>query len=120
MKYRHTIRGVTYNFDDLRVLLAKASPLRSGDELAGIAAVSSSERVAAQMALADIPLSQFLNDVVIPYETDEVTRLIVDSHDAAAFSPIGSFTVANCATGCWQSRLPAICFHLSPLPLRRR
>jgi ethanolamine ammonia-lyase large subunit len=77
MTYRHSIRGVTYSFEDLRTLLARASPARSGDELAGIAAASAAERVAAQMALADLPLSEFLNEAAIPYEEDEVTRLIV-------------------------------------------
>ncbi|MBB6146303.1 ethanolamine ammonia-lyase large subunit [Silvibacterium bohemicum] len=95
MAYRHTIRGVTYLFDDLRTLLAKATPPRSGDELAGIAASTASERVAAQMALADLPLSAFLNEAVIPYENDEVTRLILDSHNAAAFAPIAAFTVGE-------------------------
>ncbi|HZD50887.1 MAG TPA: ethanolamine ammonia-lyase subunit EutB [Silvibacterium sp.] len=95
MSYRHTIRGVTHSFADLRTLLAKASPARSGDELAGIAASSAAERVAAQMALADLPLSEFLNQAVIPYEEDEVTRLIVDSHDRAAFSPLASLTVGD-------------------------
>ena len=95
MAYRHTIRGMTYTFVDLRVLLAKASPPRSGDELAGIAAVSAGERVAAQMALAELPLSQFLSEVVIPYEQDEVTRLIIDSHDRTAFAPLASFTVGE-------------------------
>ena len=95
MPYRHTIRGISYTFEDLRTLLAKATPPRSGDELAGIAATSASERVAAQMALADLPLSAFLNEAVIPYETDEVTRLIHDTHDAAAFAPIAGFTVGE-------------------------
>jgi ethanolamine ammonia-lyase large subunit len=95
MKYQHTIRRVTYSFEDLRTLLAKASPPRSGDELAGIAAASAAERVAAQMALADLPLSAFLNETVIPYEDDEVTRLIVDSHDRAAFAPLASLTVGE-------------------------
>jgi ethanolamine ammonia-lyase large subunit len=91
----HIIDGVTYNFRDLKDLLAKATPARSGDELAGIAACSSVERVAAQMALADLPLTAFLNEAVVPYETDEVTRLIVDTHDAAAFAPIASLTVGG-------------------------
>jgi ethanolamine ammonia-lyase large subunit len=76
-------------------LLAKASPRRSGDELAGIAAATSAERVSAQMALADLPLREFLNDAVIPYERDEVTRLIVDTHNAAAFAPVRSITVGE-------------------------
>jgi len=95
MGYRHSIRGVTYSFDDLRTLLAKASPPRSGDELAGIAASSAAERVAAQMALADLPLSEFLAEQVIPYEQDEVTRLIVDTHDRARFAPLAGLTVGE-------------------------
>ena len=95
MPFQHTIRGVSYTFADLRTLLARATPPRSGDELAGIAAASAIERVAAQMALADLPLSRFLNEAIIPYESDEVTRLILDSHDAAAFAPISSFTVGE-------------------------
>jgi ethanolamine ammonia-lyase large subunit len=89
----HLVGSRTYTFSGLRELLAKATPARSGDYLAGVAATSSEERVAAQMALADLPLTAFLNDTVIPYETDEVTRLIVDSHDAAAFAPIRALTV---------------------------
>jgi ethanolamine ammonia-lyase large subunit len=83
----------TYVFADLCDLLAKASPARSGDHLAGVAAGSAEERVAAQMALADLPLTTFLNEVVVPYESDEVTRLIIDSHDAAAFAAISHLTV---------------------------
>jgi ethanolamine ammonia-lyase large subunit len=95
MKYQHAIRGVSYSFDSLRSLLAKASPPRSGDELAGVAAASAAERVAAQRVLADLPLAEFLTDAVIPYEDDEVTRLIVDSHDREAFAPIASLTVGE-------------------------
>src|SRR5271170_7617934 len=95
MKYRHSIRSVAYSFADLRTLLARASPARSGDELAGIAASNAAERVAAQMVLADLPLSTFLNEAVIPYEVDEVTRLIVDSHDGNAFAPFASLTVGE-------------------------
>jgi ethanolamine ammonia-lyase large subunit len=80
---------------NLKTLLAKASPLRSGDELAGIAAESAEERVRAQMELADVPLRRFLNEPIIPYETDEVTRLIFDSHDAPAFAPVASLTVGE-------------------------
>ena len=82
-------------FDDLRDLLAKATPPRSGDRLAGIAADSAEQMIAARMALADVPLKQFLNEAVIPYEDDEVTRLIIDSHDAAGFAPISSLTVGG-------------------------
>jgi ethanolamine ammonia-lyase large subunit len=80
---------------DLKTLLAKASPARSGDELAGIAADSAQDRVRAQIELADIPLRRFLDEPVIPYETDEVTRLILDSHDLTAFAPIASLTVGE-------------------------
>ena len=82
-----------YVFDDLRDLLAKATPPRSGDRLAGIAAESAEQMVAARMALADMPLTQFLQEAVVPYEEDEVTRLILDGHDMAAFAPIASLTV---------------------------
>ncbi|RCR68370.1 ethanolamine ammonia-lyase subunit EutB [Larkinella punicea] len=95
MAYRCTVRNFTYHFDDLKMLLAKATPLRSGDQLAGVAAQTAEERVAAQMALADLPLTMFLNEAVIPYETDEITRLILDTHDADAFAPIKSLTVGE-------------------------
>jgi ethanolamine ammonia-lyase large subunit len=91
--YRATLRGSTYEFSDLRTLLAKATPARSGDELAGLAATNAVERVAAQHALADVPLAQFLVEPVVPYETDEVTRLILDTHDRAAFAPVSGLTV---------------------------
>jgi ethanolamine ammonia-lyase large subunit len=91
--YSATIGTRRYVFPDLVTLLAKASPLRSGDALAGIAAETGEERVAAQFALADLPLRNFLNEQVVPYETDEVTRLIVDSHDQTAFAPIAHLTV---------------------------
>jgi ethanolamine ammonia-lyase large subunit len=95
MSYRHAIGNVTYVFDNLRDLLAKATPPRSGDRLAGIAAESAEQMVAARMALAEVPLRRFLDETVIPYEDDEVTRLIVDSHDAQAFAPIASLTVGG-------------------------
>jgi ethanolamine ammonia-lyase large subunit len=95
MAFAFTIRGVTYAFDDLKTLLAKATPARSGDQLAGIAATSAKERAAAQIALADVPLTTFLTDPLIPYETDEVTRLILDEHDATAFQPIAGLTVGE-------------------------
>jgi ethanolamine ammonia-lyase large subunit len=91
----HAIGSRTYTFADLRELLAKATPARSGDYLAGVAAGSLEERVAAQMALADLPLTTFLNEAVVPYETDEVTRLIIDGHDTAAFQPIRHLTVGG-------------------------
>ncbi|WPB85754.1 ethanolamine ammonia-lyase subunit EutB [Sediminicoccus rosea] len=95
MPFRHAIGGTTHVFDDLRTLLARATPFRSGDALAGVAATSAAERVAAQRALADLPLRHFLNEAVIPYEKDDVTRLIQDSHDAAAFAPIAHLTVGG-------------------------
>ncbi|ADW70561.1 ethanolamine ammonia-lyase subunit EutB [Granulicella tundricola] len=95
MLLRHTVDGVRYTFDGLRELLGKASPARSGDELAGLAAGSAVERVAAQMTLAEVPLRAFLDEAVVPYETDEVTRLIVDGHDAEAFGAVGSLTVGG-------------------------
>src|SRR5713101_279625 len=95
MGFTHTLDGTTYRFPDLKALLAKASPRRAGDELAGIAAASGAERVAAQMALADVPLREVLNDAVIPYERDEVTRLIVEDHDSVAFAPIASMAVGD-------------------------
>jgi len=95
MAYRFTIRQHNYVFHDLKTLLAKASPHRSGDVLAGLAADSYQQRVAAQMALADVPLKAFLNEAIIPYETDDVTRLIFDTHNATAFAPISHFTVGD-------------------------
>ena len=95
MRYHHTLRGNRYGFETLCVLLAKASPLRSGDQLAGIAAISATERVAAQMALADLPLTTFLSEAVVPYEACDVTRLIIDRHDNAAFAPIRHLTVGG-------------------------
>src|ERR1700689_4071539 len=93
MVYRHAIDTTTYVFDDLRDLLAKATPPRSGDRLAGVAADSAEQMIAARIALADVPLKQFLHETVIPYEDDEVTRLIVDTHDSSAFAAISSLTV---------------------------
>jgi ethanolamine ammonia-lyase large subunit len=95
MVYRHALANTTYIFEDLRDLLAKATPPRSGDRLAGIAADSAEQMVAARLALADVPLAQFLDESVIPYEDDEVTRLIVDTHDRSAFAPISSLTVGS-------------------------
>ncbi|MFD3506090.1 ethanolamine ammonia-lyase subunit EutB [Nocardia sp. NPDC058666] len=93
--YRSTIGVTTHTFDGLIELMAKATPLRSGDELAGCAAETDAERAAAQWALAEVPLTTFLDDVLIPYETDEVTRLIIDSHDRVAFAPISHLTVGG-------------------------
>ncbi|MGI3743884.1 MAG: ethanolamine ammonia-lyase subunit EutB [Janthinobacterium lividum] len=95
MSFSHSIGGMVWRFDSLRELMAKASPARSGDFLAEVAASSDAERAAAQMALADVPLKQFLTEALIPYEEDEVTRLIVDSHDRAAFAPVSHLTVGG-------------------------
>src|ERR1700675_675442 len=93
MAYRHTIDATSHVFETLRDLLAKATPPRSGDRLAGIAAESAEQMIAARIALSDVPLKDFLHEAVIRYEADEVTRLIVDSHDASAFAGISSLTV---------------------------
>ena len=95
MNFPFSIGNRRYNFGDLRTLLAKATPLRSGDVLAGLAAETAEERVAAQFALADLPLTHFLDELVVPYEDDEISRLIVDTHDAAAFAPVRSLTVGE-------------------------
>ena len=95
MGYQHNVNGQRFIFPDLPALFARASPLRSGDQLAGIAAASASERVAAQCALADVPLADIIARPLIPYEADEVTRLILDTHDRAAFAPIASLTVGG-------------------------
>jgi len=93
--YAATLGGERHVFPDLRALLACASPRRSGDELAGLAADSEKRRVAARMALADLPLSTFLNEALVPYEDDEVTRLIIDGHDKLAFAPVAHMTVGQ-------------------------
>ena len=95
MSYKTVIAHEQYVFADLKTLMAKATPLRSGDELAGVAATHATERVAAQMALADVPLKTFLNEVLVDYESDEVTRLIIDEHRADLFAPISHFTVGD-------------------------
>lgn len=93
--YRQRTGDASYTFRGLTDLMAKATPRRSGDELAGCAAGSDAERAAAQWALADLPLTTFLTETVVPYETDEVTRLILDTHDAAAFAEISHLTVGS-------------------------
>jgi ethanolamine ammonia-lyase large subunit len=95
MTLRQTLASTTWAFEDLRQLMAKASPHRSGDALAGLAASCAEESVAARMALADTPLQRFLAEPLVPYERDEVTRLICDGHDRAAFAPIASMTVGE-------------------------
>ncbi|UJA04705.1 ethanolamine ammonia-lyase subunit EutB [Acinetobacter johnsonii] len=95
MAYKTLIGHQHYVFNDLKTLMAKATPLRSGDQLAGVAAENATERVAAQMALADVPLKQFLTEVLIDYEQDEITRLIIDEHRSDLFAPISHFTVGD-------------------------
>jgi ethanolamine ammonia-lyase large subunit len=95
VSYRQSVGTTTWVFDDLRDLMAKASPPRSGDVLAGVAAGSAEQAVAARLRLADEPLASFLAHPLVPYESDEVTRLICDAHDAAAFAPIAALTVGE-------------------------
>src|SRR6195256_460722 len=95
MVYRHAIDATTYVFNDLRDLLAKATPPRSAARRAGIAADSAEQMIAARIALADVPLREFLHETVIPYEDDEITRLIIDTHDESAFAAISSLTVGS-------------------------
>jgi ethanolamine ammonia-lyase large subunit len=95
MRYKHRLGVQTYEFRDLKDVMAKATPARSGDYLAGVAAATYVERMAARMCLAEVPLSQFLQELLIPYESDEVTRLIIDTHDQKAFAEISHLTVAD-------------------------
>jgi ethanolamine ammonia-lyase large subunit len=108
-----------FQFKDLKTLLAKATPSRSGDCLAGVAAQSMIERAAAQMRLAEVPLKHFLNEALIPYESDEVTRLIIDGHDSDAFASISHFTVGDfrnwlLSEQATQSTLQSISSGLTP------
>ncbi len=115
MSWAHTVGGHSYRFADLKTLLARATTERSGDLLAGIAAQTAAERMAARCALADLPLVSFLNHALVPYEDDEVTRLIVDSHDAAAFAPVAHLTVGEFRD--WllsQAASPAVLRALAP------
>ncbi|MDO6839661.1 ethanolamine ammonia-lyase subunit EutB [Paraglaciecola chathamensis] len=93
--YRHTVGSCTYQFENLAQLMAKATPARSGDRLAGLIAQSAEERAVAQLTLAEVPLTTFLNDALIPYDDDEITRLIIDDHDLKAFAPIAHLTVGD-------------------------
>ena len=95
MGYKVSLGLQTYQFSDLKTVMAKASPLRSGDCLSGVAALSNEERVAAALVLADLPLKRFLEQQLIAYEDDEVTRVILDDHQVDAFAPISSFTVGD-------------------------
>jgi ethanolamine ammonia-lyase large subunit len=119
MPYATTLGATRYVFDDLKALLARASPARAGDRLAGIAAATNEERVAARLALADLPLAAFLDEALIPYELDEVTRLIVDTHDAAAFAPVAALTVGGfrdwlLSDAATTERLAALASGLTP------
>ena len=93
--FQQTLGQRRYVFDSLKSLLARASPARSGDDLAGIAAESLEERVAAQLCLAELPLKAFLDEPLVPYEEDEVTRLILDAHDPAAFAAVTAFSTRS-------------------------
>jgi ethanolamine ammonia-lyase large subunit len=93
LTYRVIAGGTLWAFADLKQLMAKATPLRSGDVLSGVAAASAEESVAARMCLADVPLKRFLSEALIPYELDDVTRLILDTHDEVAFRPVSHMTV---------------------------
>ena len=95
MVYRFTLGNQNYRFNDLKSVMAKASPHRSGDVLAGVSASSNAERIAAQYLLSELPLTVFLNEAIVPYETDEVTRLILDTHDTTGFEQISHFTVGD-------------------------
>ena len=95
MRYQFQVGMQTYQFADLKTVLAKATPARSGDYLAGIAAETYAERMAARMCLAQIPLKTFLEDLIIPYESDEVSRLIIDTHDKETFAEISHLTVGD-------------------------
>lgn len=95
MPYRERIGQQSFSFDDLKTVMAKATPLRSGDVLAGIAAGTAAERMAARLCLADVPLQRFLDEALVPYDDDEVTRLVVDTHDRAAFAPVAHLTVGG-------------------------
>ena len=95
MAYRHTHQGQTWAFTDLKDLMAKATPRRSGDMLAGVAAATAAENAAAKWCLADVPLKTFLAQPLIPYEDDEVTRLIIDTHDDRAFATVSQLTVGD-------------------------
>ncbi len=117
--FRQRAGTETFVFADLRTLLGKATPTRSGDELAGVTAASARERVAAQMALADVPLRRFLEDPLVPYEDDEVTRIICDSHDAEAFASVASLTVGELreyllSEDCTGERLEALAPGITP------
>ena len=113
--HRTTINGRVYNFENLKTLLSKATPLKSGDQLAGLAAETFEERTAAQIVLADLPLKTFLQDSVIPYESDEVTRLIQDTHNPQAFLSVSTLTVGEFREWLLHNEVDSALLHqLSP------
>ena len=118
--YRYQLGSHVYRFDDLADLMAKASPMRSGDQLAGVAALSSEQRVVAQMLLADLPLKTFLEETLIPYESDEITRLIIDEHDASAFEEIAHLTVGDFRNWLLQETTTEIEFSRIELVLHQK
>lgn len=118
-RYSADLAGTRYAFDSLAHVLAAASPRRSGDELAGIAATSGEQRIAARYALADLPLRTFLDDILIPYEEDEVTRLVLDGHDRLAFAAIAHLTIGGfrewlLSDSVENAELEAVCAGLTP------
>nr|WP_079367409.1 ethanolamine ammonia-lyase subunit EutB [Hydrogenophaga sp. H7] len=115
MNLSATLGHQTFRFGSLREVMAKATPLRSGDALAGLAATTEQERVAARWVLAEVPLQRFLDEALIPYESDEVTRLIIDGHDQDAFAPVSGLTVGGFRD--WllsDAATPAVLERLSP------
>jgi len=115
MRYATRIGSESFHFDDLKQLMAMASPLRSGDALAGVAAGSDRQRMAARHALAEVPLAQFLQEALVPYEADDITRLIIDTHDAAAFAPVAPLAVGEFRN--WllsEQATPAVLAALAP------
>ncbi len=112
--YRTDLSGTRYSFRDLAHLLAAATPRRSGDALAGIAAASDVERMAARFVLADLPLATFLQESVVPYEEDEVTRLILDRHDRAAFAPVAHLTIGGLREWILGKATPAALAAVAP------
>ena len=95
MRYHTTLGGQGHVFEDLRQVMAMASPARSGDYLAGLGAATAQQRMAARHVLAELPLKVFLNEALVPYESDNITRLILDQHDAQAFAPVAHLTVGD-------------------------
>ncbi len=115
MRYRTTIDGHVFAFEDLKQVMACASPARSGDYLAGIGAATARQRMAARHVLAETPLAQFLTEALVPYESDNITRLVIDTHDAAAFAPVTHLTVGDFRNWLLSERAtPAVLGALAP------